>query len=244
MKATMDKINESDDFIRQQNYYARTAHQYDCMHVSADSEHDLALFFLGGYARFLGAKSILDIGSGTGRALRHFRNDLPSVRCVGIDPSEKLRQVGIEKYSIPPEDLIDGNALSIDFPDESFDIVSEFGVLHHIRTPSVAVQEMLRVARKAVVISDINNFGQGSLIGRSIKQALNASYLWPLVNLIKTKGKGYTITEGDGLAYSYSVYNNWNILTKHCKEIYSINTNGKSLNHYRSASHVMIIGVK
>ncbi len=31
-----------------------------------------------------------------------------------------------------------------------------------------------------------------------------AARLWPLVNFVKTKGKGYHYTEGDGVLYSYS----------------------------------------
>jgi len=76
--------------------------------------------------------------------------------------------------------------------------------LHHIRKPALAVAEMLRVATKAIFLSDSNNFGHGSPLGRSIKQTIDLLGLWPLADWIKTKGKGYTISEGDGLAYSYS----------------------------------------
>lgn len=103
---------------------------------------------------------------------------------------------------IGKEELIDGDALSLQFGDGHFDLVCEFGVLHHIKTPARAVAEMLRVSKKAIFISDSNNFGQGAYIGRSFKQALNLFGLWPIVDLIKTKGRGYTISEGDGLAYS------------------------------------------
>lgn len=68
------------------------------------------------------------------------------------------------------------------------------------------MSEMLRVAQKAIFISDANNFGQGRFLARTAKQALNALGLWKTVDFIKTKGKGYTISEGDGLAYSYSVF--------------------------------------
>src|SRR5690606_33853332 len=60
--------------------------------------------------------------------------------------------------------------------------------------------------RRGVFLSDGNRFGQGRLVARAAKLGLWAAGLWPLANYVKTRGKGYQITEGDGLSYSYSVY--------------------------------------
>jgi hypothetical protein len=38
---------------------------------------------------------------------------------------------------------------------------------------------------------------------RLAKQSIHELRLWPLANFIKTRGKGYTISDGDGLFYSY-----------------------------------------
>jgi len=84
------------------------------------------------------------------------------------------------------------------FADGSFDLVCEFGVLHHIPRPELAISEMLRVAKKAIFISDSNNFGQGGKFSRFLKQAINALGLWPATNMIKTKGRGFTLSAGDG----------------------------------------------
>src|SRR5262249_13149641 len=67
---------------------------------------------------------------------------------------------------------------------------------------------------RAVFVSDANRFGQGSWLGRRAKLVLSRVKLWPLVNLIKTGGRGYTITPGDGLAYSYSVFDSYDLLAK------------------------------
>jgi len=71
------------------------------------------------------------------------------------------------------------------------------------------VSEMLRVARKVVLIADSNRFGQGSKIARLIKFALYKTGLWPAYWSFRTRGKGYIVDEGDGLAYSYSVYDSY-----------------------------------
>jgi len=68
---------------------------------------------------------------------------------------------------------------------------------------------MLRVAKKAVFISDSNRFGQGSRAARLIKLCLYKSRLWGIFNYLNTSGRGYLISEGDGLAYSYSVYDSF-----------------------------------
>ncbi len=129
------------------------------------------------------------------------------MRGSGEEQRETIRRAYAQGVS--PSELLEGDVLALQFEDGAFDMVREFGVLHHVRTPALAIEEMLRVARKAVFISDSNNFGQGSFLRRSIKQVLDRFGLWPLEDLIKTKGRGYTISDGDGLAYSYSVFNNY-----------------------------------
>src|SRR5665213_810368 len=186
----------------QRAYYAATADRYDSMHVHGDDEHGFALRFLISATGHFGIRSILDIGSGTGRGIRTIKSALPGITALGIEPSLELRKIGHSK-GLSEVELIDGDATNLAFGDNSFDLVCEFGALHHIPDPSKAVSEMLRVAGKAIFISDSNNFGQGTKFSRLLKQAINAAGLWPLADLIKTKGKHYTISEGDGLAYSY-----------------------------------------
>ena len=227
----------------QRAYYAATAARYDAMHVAEDDEHGFALQFMIAVIRYLGVRSVLDIGSGTGRALLTLQREVPEVRAVGIEPSPELRRVGHGK-GLAESQLIDGDAMSLAFPTESFDLVCEFGALHHIPRPAEAVAEMLRVARRAVFISDSNNFGQGSPLARLVKQAINALGLWPLANLMKTRGRGYTITEGDGLAYSYSVFNDYPQIAKRCRTVHIINTAGGGPNLYRTATHVALLGIK
>ncbi len=48
---------------------------------------------------------------------------------------------------------------------------------------------------------------------RLFKLALYKTGLWGVANYLKTGGKGYLITDGDGLAYSYSVYDSFPLLS-------------------------------
>jgi ubiquinone/menaquinone biosynthesis C-methylase UbiE len=227
----------------QRQYYADTASQYDQMHVCEGDEHFFALSFLVGMIDYLQVKSILDIGSGTGRAIAHIKTLRPDIKIVGIEPVQALREVGHQK-GVSTTELIDGDATQLQFEDGAFDLVCEFGVLHHIPKPERAVAEMLRVSKKAILISDSNNFGAGSWPARTLKQAIKAVGLWPAFDWAKTGGKRYKITEGDGLAYSYSAFNNYQQIKDSCKSIHLLNTQNSSMSIYRSASHVAILGIK
>ncbi len=233
------------EFQLQQDYYARTADAYDEAHNRGEHEHDFALTFLLSHMRAERALSLLDIGSGTGRAIQRVRSELPDVRVVGVEPSAALRTVGYDRHGIGPSELVDGNALDLQFANKAFDVVSALGALHHIRTPARAIREMLRVARKAIFISDSNNFGQGSYAARTAKQLLNALGLWPLVVRLKTTGKLYHSSEGDGIYYSYSVFNDYRLIRASCTRVYVVNSKGEpAINMYREASHVALLGLK
>lgn len=227
----------------QRQYYRDTAGTYNDKCVHEKDEHYFALSFLVAALDYIGAESVLDIGSGTGRAVTYMKQRRPDIQIVGVEPVDELRSIGYAN-GLSHSDIIDGDATQLQFTDNQFDVVCEFGVLHHIRKPEIAVAEMLRVARKAIFISDSNNFGQGSFLARSVKQFLNLMGLWGIADFIKTKGRGYSISEGDGLFYSYSVYNNYNLIKKNCKSIHVLNTFPAGINPYRSSGHVALLAMK
>ena len=68
----MDQSNKLNPEILQKEYYKKTAKNYDHMHGvnSYDDEHTFALFQLIGLLEYLNINSILDVGSGTGRAIK------------------------------------------------------------------------------------------------------------------------------------------------------------------------------
>lgn len=191
----------------------------------------------------LGVRSILDVGSGTGRAVLHLKKRRPELHVVGVEPVAKLRDVGHSR-GLSQTELVPGDVMGLPFPDRAFDLVCSFGVLHHVRQPDVAIAEMLRAAKRAIFISDCNNFGQGSFITRTIKQSLDGLGLWRCAAFVKTKGRGYSMSDGDGLAYSYSVYSNYAQVTKACERVHVVNTSGGGRNPYRTASHVALLGIK
>ena len=237
------KVKEACDL--QRAYYTETAEQYNLMHVSEskDGEHDLACSLLHGLSLHYHIESILDIGSGTGRVILNLRDKLPNVRMVGIEPVAALREIGY-RNGISRNNLVEGDATQLKFANGSFDLVCECGTLHHIPNPQSAVAEMLRVAKKAIFISDSNRFGQGMYAGKLVKLFFYKMKLWPLIDYVKTKGKGYMTSEGDGISYSYSVFDDYNFIRKHCKTVMIFNLTGSGKCAVTGAGHIGLLGIK
>lgn len=227
----------------QTKYYQRTAANYDDTHLNERDENYFALAYMVSMIDFFGIKSVLDVGSGTGRVLRELKRTRPGLRVVGVEPIKELRDIGYSN-GLAETELVGGDGNALHFAAHEFDLVCAFGVLHHIRQPATTISEMLRVADKAIFISDANNFGQGSFFARTVKQIVNFLRLWPTVNFIKTGGKGYSITEGDGLAYSYSVFTNYELIRSVCKSVHILNTQDAGVNPYRTAGTVALLAMK
>jgi ubiquinone/menaquinone biosynthesis C-methylase UbiE len=232
-----------DEIQAQRAYYAQTAAQYDAMHVSDRDEHSFSLALLLGLLEHFDIRSVLDVGSGTGRAVKWLKARRPDLRVVGVEPVAALREIG-HKGGLSESELMDGDATKLPFKDGEFDLVAEFAVLHHIKDPSIPMKEMLRVARKAILISDSNNLGQGGTLIRFIKQSLHAVNLWKAADWVRTRGKGYHVSQEDGVFYSYTVFDHYPLLRQHCDTIHLVNTSGTGTNHKRQAPHVALLAIK
>ncbi|MHB1217896.1 MAG: class I SAM-dependent methyltransferase [Alphaproteobacteria bacterium] len=232
----------NDEVAIQRAYYKSTAQRYDSVHVREKDEHYFALRFLETAIDHYGIASVLDVGAGTGRVACYLKAKYPALKVISVEPVKELREIGYSK-GLTKEELIEGDATRLQFQDSQFDLVCEFGILHHVRNPASVVAEMLRVGRVGIFISDSNNFGQGSFVSRTVKQLLDALGLWRIADLIKTRGKGYEITEGDGLAYSYSVFNNYAQIARACYT-HIFNTEPAGINPYRTAPHIALLGIK
>jgi ubiquinone/menaquinone biosynthesis C-methylase UbiE len=232
----------NDEVAIQRAYYKSAAQSYDAGHVREKDEHFFALRFLEAAIDQYGITSVLDVGAGTGRVAHYLKAKRPALRIVSVEPVKELREVGHAK-GLTDAELIEGDATKLQFADGAFDLVCEFGILHHVRHPETVIAEMMRVAKVGIFISDSNNFGRGSPLSRAIKQFLDALGLWRIADWVKTKGKGYEITEGDGLAYSYSVFNNYAQIAQVCRT-HIVNTEPAGINPYRTAPHIALLGIK
>ena len=244
-RTTSTSHSESNRAVTAQRaYYESTAADYDRLHVHADPEHDFALSVFKGYLRDNAIGSLLDVGAGTGRVSRGLAEDpsLKHLEVVGIEPVESLRILG-HAAGVPNHSLVDGDATDLPYQDGSFDAVCAFAVLHHIPDPRQAINEMLRVARKAIFISDSNCYGQGSRTTTNMKWWLRNLKLWPMFQWITTGGKGFKFSEEDGVFFSYSIFDSEKQIRRACRSVHVLNTRGSG-NIYRECSHGAILGLK
>jgi ubiquinone/menaquinone biosynthesis C-methylase UbiE len=208
-------------------------------------EHYVALQLLSAYIRMLDIKSVLDTGCGTGRGMRYLLDNHPGILVVGNDVSQDLMDVAVRRNGIPRGCIIRASSDSLPFDDNHFDAVLELGILHHVPHPETIVNEMVRVARRAVFVSDCNRFGHSLWPLRIVKAVLYRTGLWSMANWINTRGKGYAETPGDGVAYSYSVFDSIPTLARRMNRIVALPTGGDrvigGMNLFQ-ASHLLVCG--
>ncbi len=206
----------------QEEYYQRTAATYDECHVAHDDEHGMALDHISAVCSQLGIGSLLDVGCGTGRAIRRFAGH-SDLEMLGVEPVEALLAMAAVASS-PALGLVQASGAALPFRSGSLDAVCATGVMHHVSDARPIVAEMMRVARVGVFISDYNRFGAGPVPWRWAKLVLARSGAWPWVYRIRTAGRGYNISDGDGVAYSYSIYDSFTQLLTWTDHVYVIPT--------------------
>lgn len=228
------------------DYYRKTAARYDEMHVAAEDEHFIALERTFSLVESLGIQSILDVGSGTGRSLKWYRQRMNDVKLLGIDPSPDLLQKAAQ--SVPSAEFSQGTGEQLPFPDESIDLVVATGIMHHVDSRNQCIREMFRVARKVVLISDHNNFAFGSTLARRIRLALFTFSLLDIVTFIKQGFRRQGYSEDDGWWYPYSLLNDFKLISELSKQVFILPTRATNshelTNFLLCQSHVAILALK
>jgi SAM-dependent methyltransferase len=234
----------ADQVQRQRAYYSTHAAAYDAGWSKEWSTVHMMLPFalLAGVIDVLGVTSLLDVGSGSGHCLRILQRMRPNLKVIGVEPSAEMREAGYQS-GLSPDVLVDGDATALGYADGEFDLVCEFGMLHHLPQPSKAVDEICRVASKAVFLNDSNNFGGGDWKKRVLKQGINALGLWKWADLVNTRGKGYRESEGDGISYSYSVFNDVPLLEKRCRSVHALNLGRSARRPYQTSDSFAVVGL-
>lgn len=196
----------------QREYYTQSAHDYDGMHVNP--EHERALRYLLSVIDMLRISTVLDVGSGTGRALNFLGCERPDLVAWGVDPVEALIRQAVKAGKANARRIVRASGDHLPFQDQSFDCVCEFGVLHHVCNPRLVVSEMTRVASRLVCLSDENRFGMVGFPRNLVQYLIFKSGQWRRFYSLWTCGKGYQYCEGDGVRYSYSVYDSFQQLAE------------------------------
>jgi ubiquinone/menaquinone biosynthesis C-methylase UbiE len=118
------------------------------------------------------------VGCGTGRCVKRALE--AGHEAEGIDICQDLLDVAERDFGIPRDRLHCDDATRLPFPDNSFDVVCILGALHHSAMPHTIISEMIRVSRRAVVVSD----GGNRLAGGVRHLLINFGLLSPLYRLL------------------------------------------------------------
>jgi protein-L-isoaspartate(D-aspartate) O-methyltransferase len=112
-------------------------------------------------ARHYGVKAgdrILDVGCGKGFLLHDFTQEIPGIEVAGLDISQYALDHASEDIR---RHLVQGSAVSLPFPDQSFDLVLSINTLHNLQLPQLcqALRELQRVSRrhKFIVVDSYRN---------------------------------------------------------------------------------------
>ena len=96
----------------------------------------------------INAKSVLDIGTGSGLFAEAFMPFVDQV--VGIDTNTEM--LSVAKEYVPTAEFREGTADSIPSTDNEFDVVFLGHVLHESNSPLTVLLETKRTAKKRVVV--------------------------------------------------------------------------------------------
>lgn len=202
---TRDEIDEHRRHIADMvEYYARTATAYNEWHgnLQVKGAHNFAVSKLVNLVKARNYERVLDVCCGTGRAVKVcLENDIDA---QGVDISQELINEGIRRWSLPADRLTCADATQLPFPDKHFDVSCVLGALHHSALPFKIIEEMIRVTRHAIVVSD-----EGNHWHRGVKTILQKLKIFSLVyRLIFRRAprvtRRITISAEDGPAYDFS----------------------------------------
>ncbi|MCX7698737.1 MAG: class I SAM-dependent methyltransferase [Candidatus Goldbacteria bacterium] len=135
---------------------------------------------------FFYGDSLLDCGCGNGEDVRIYLKYFKRIHGLDIEqsPDWKLYTNESITFSI-------GNAQKLDFENESFDTVLEKDMLHHVSSPSDALKEMIRVAKKRIIVIEANRYNPLLYINMTLlknHQHFTQKYF---IKLIKETGLEY-----------------------------------------------------
>ena len=130
-----------------------TGNTYDKYATTNPIEQRMMRGFMGALDEALAGLSprrILEIGVGEGHVMTRVRERFPGVPLVGVDlPDESLGDDWRQQQLA----CTFGDATTLPFPDDSFDLVLAIEVLEHVPGPEAALTELSRVCSGTFVAS-------------------------------------------------------------------------------------------
>ena len=99
----------------QRKYYTDTATRYEQMHEHEGSGDALANRFVHSILRMVDARSVLDVGTATGRGMRDLKGALPNGLVCGIEPVAALIEQALQNGNADAGSLVRGDGAGAAF---------------------------------------------------------------------------------------------------------------------------------
>ena len=125
------------------------------------------------------ATAVLEIGCGQGVGAKIIHRLFKPEVYVGIDLDSRMIQRARRKSSaLPNTTFSEGDASSLDFPDGSFDLVVDFGIVHHIPNWRNALAEVHRTLKAdgEFLFEELSLETWNRGIGRPLRRVLEHPY--------------------------------------------------------------------
>ena len=157
------------------------------------------------------ASSVLEIGCGQGVGAKIIYELFRPQSYIGIDLDPRMiRRARQKAADLPNAEFMEGDASSLAFPDESFDLVVDFGIIHHIPNWQDALAEVHRTlkARGEFLFEELSVETWNKGIGKPLKRVLDHPYddmfrKHEFVNRLKELGFETEAYENSPLSFFY-----------------------------------------
>lgn len=225
-------------------YYDETARSYDELHsTETNPEHTRAMEL--GWPLFGAVSSVVDVGSGTGRSLMWLHQRDRNLALFGIEPSKGM--IDVAQKNLPAAIFQQGGGDHMPYEDGSVDVAIATGIMHHVDSPYRVINEMFRVARKGIMISDHNNYAFGNSLARRVRMGLKSCGLLGAATYVRQGFNKQGYSEGDGWWYPYSLFDNYAQIARRSDKVFIFPTcqpSGDMENLVFAQSHFAIATLK
>ena len=103
-------------------------------------------------------QTALEIGCGSGNGTKLIKKYFSAKNIVGIDLDERMIRIAERRNTDPGINFMVSDASKMDFPDNSFDAIFDFGIIHHIPNWKDCLNELSRVLKPGgeLILEDLS----------------------------------------------------------------------------------------